>query len=99
MGLLQYLSKVYRPETLDTRFVIPANAPPRDALAERSSSRLPASTAKIADVQPSLWKTPEFFFYYLVFIIVVPIMFKSPMDLSQRKLPASQQKRSSTDAM
>jgi len=92
MGLLQYLSKLYQPETLDTRFVISANAPPREAVAElesgdaASSSGYTATTTKVPNAQPSLWRTPEFFFYYIAFIIIVPLMFKSPMGLSQRRI-------------
>lgn len=31
---------------------------------------------------PSRWKTPEFAFYYVVFLTVVPIMIWVPVDLS-----------------
>ena len=31
------------------------------------------------------WKTPEFFFYYVVFIVVVPIMVWIPVTLSSRE--------------
>ncbi len=35
--------------------------------------------------QPSNWKTPEFYFYYLVFITIVPYMFWIVYDISRRQ--------------
>ena len=35
---------------------------------------------------PSRWGTPEFFVYYLIFILVVPMMFKVAFDVSKREL-------------
>jgi hypothetical protein len=34
-----------------------------------------------ADTTPR-WKTPEFFFYYVVFLLVVPMMVRIPVALS-----------------
>ena len=31
------------------------------------------------------WKTPEFFFYYVVFIVVIPVMVWIPVALSSRE--------------
>ena len=31
------------------------------------------------------WKTPEFFFYYVVFAVVIPIMVWMPVSLSSRE--------------
>lgn len=31
------------------------------------------------------WKTPEFFFYYVVFVVVIPIMVWIPVTLSSRE--------------
>ncbi|QRV89896.1 glycerol uptake protein 1 [Ceratobasidium sp. AG-Ba] len=36
---------------------------------------------------PSRWKTPEFLFYGLVFLVVVPYMMKIPFDLSNESNP------------
>lgn len=40
-----------------------------------------------ARAQPSKWNTPEFYFYYLVFITVVPMMFKTVIDVSRPDHP------------
>ncbi|KAF2751844.1 glycerol:H+ symporter-like protein [Sporormia fimetaria CBS 119925] len=93
---LQDLRRLFAVETLDTRFVIPANAPPREVLKEiqQDSSR----TAQFAngglkgkntapDAEPSRWNTPEYYLYYLVFLICVPLMFKSVYDVSKESHP------------
>lgn len=36
----------------------------------------------VASRYPSRWRTPEFYFYAVVFAVVVPIMFWIPMSLS-----------------
>jgi hypothetical protein len=41
-----------------------------------------------ADTAPR-WKTPEFFFYYVMFIAVVPIMVWTPVALSSREYTIS----------
>lgn len=35
---------------------------------------------------PPLWRTPEFFFYYLVAAVVIPVMVWVPISLSSRAL-------------
>ena len=39
--------------------------------------------------QPSKWKTPEFYFYYFIFIITVPYMFWVAYDVSRRQYKQS----------
>jgi protein-cysteine N-palmitoyltransferase HHAT len=71
-------------DTLDKRLTAPARAPvvtrsEPDPAKPSPRSELPEGA------QPSLWKTKEFFLYYLVFLICVPLMFKAVYDVSQRK--------------
>ena len=33
--------------------------------------------------QPSKWRSPEFYFYYVVFLVIPPLMFKSVYDVSK----------------
>ena len=82
MGLLQDVGKLYSLETLDTRFVIPNNAPLSSSVAEIESEDWKPTPTK--DARPSLWRTPEFFGYYFVFLTVVPIMVWIPMQISMR---------------
>ena len=60
MGLL---GRLYKAETLDTRF------------ASKTGQRLP-------DARPSKWNTPEYYFYYLCFLIIPFFMVKSVYDVS-----------------
>jgi hypothetical protein len=86
------LRRLFALETLDTRFFVPATAPPRDALEEAALSTTKPSPAQNGpskgkdsrdSSEPPRWKTPEFFLYYLVFIICVPLMFKAVLDVSK----------------
>jgi protein-cysteine N-palmitoyltransferase HHAT len=93
MTWLSYLRQVYSLETLDTRFVVSSTTPPRDVLELRSDAGRGSSAdlkqddprkAQIkARAQPSKWNTPEYYFYYLVFIVMVPQMFKAVIDVSK----------------
>ncbi|PTB40769.1 uncharacterized protein TrAFT101_005930 [Trichoderma asperellum] len=89
MGVLSYLRKVYDLDTLDTRFTSPSSAPYQtvidargDPIAEREAAAKARSSAP-----PPKWRTPEFFLYYLVFIVVVPYMFWIAYDVSKPSDP------------
>lgn len=49
---------------------------------ETPTSSRPRQTT--APRPPARWRTPEFIFYAVCFVIVVPFLFKVPMDLSER---------------
>jgi protein-cysteine N-palmitoyltransferase HHAT len=87
MTVLQRLRRLYSLDTLDTRFTVSSNIPlkavgddqpPRDERAQAIANAAP----------PSKWQTPEFYFYYFVFLTVVPLMFKIAIDVSQGLLDA-----------
>lgn len=86
MGLLSFLRSVYTLDTLDTRFTTPSSASYRTVIDSRSdpgaSNGLKEKTASTAS--PSRWKSPEFYFYYLVFAICVPLMIWIPHTVSRR---------------
>ncbi|KAF2672135.1 glycerol:H+ symporter-like protein [Microthyrium microscopicum] len=83
MSLLDKLRRVYSLDTLDTRFVVSSTTPPRQALASRDEG--PQTATK--DAQPSLWRTTEFYVYYIIFVTVVIQMVKSPMEVSKTTYP------------
>jgi len=104
MTWLRSFNKIYSLDTLDTRFSIPSNTPPKghaytelqqiDPAAGEPSKRHDSNSSvtgppekPLPDAQPSLWNTPEFYVYYLVFITCVPLMFKAVYDVSQRRHP------------
>lgn len=92
---LSDLLALFSLETLDTRFFVPATAPPKEALKEAAldpAGPLPVQNGPtkgrgpVDNAQPSHWRTPEFYFYYLVILFCVLLMFKSVLDVSQGQL-------------
>lgn len=95
MSLFSYIRSIYSLDTIDTRFTGDPNTPyaahidpvkldskedgpPQGVAVKRDGHGRPIA-------QPSLWKTPEFYFYYLVFIVIVPYMFWIAYDVSRRR--------------
>jgi hypothetical protein len=99
MSIFSYVRSIYALDTIDTRFtsssatpykaVVDARIDPATSTSKRDDSvpgvgiRTDYSGRPIA--QPSKWGTPEFYFYYLVFITVVPYMFWVAYDVSRRE--------------
>jgi hypothetical protein len=85
LSLLSWFRLLYSLDTLDTRFTVPANTPVKVAAEDtRSGSAKDARSNTVANnASPSKWGTPEFFFYYIIFLIAVPLMFKTVVDVSQ----------------
>jgi hypothetical protein len=100
MGLFSYIKSIYSLDTIDTRFTSNSSTPYRAVIEGRNDSI--ASGVKRDDsnggvgvktdrngrpiAQPSKWKTPEFYFYYFIFITIVPYMFWVAYDVSRREL-------------
>ncbi|KGO36180.1 Membrane bound O-acyl transferase, MBOAT [Penicillium expansum] len=83
-SIFAWLRRVYSLDTLDTRFT--SSATPAHTNTRPSKD---ARTNVITQgASPSLWRTPEFFVYYLFFIIFVPLMFKTVIDVSKKSHPA-----------
>lgn len=96
MSLLSYIRSLYFLDTLDTRFTNPSSTPYKTVIEARKNAsgyekdhsipgegvRTDFSGRPIA--QPSKWKTTEFYFYYVVFIVIVPYMFWVAFDVSRR---------------
>ncbi len=95
MALL-YIRQLYSLDTLDTRFVVPATAPPKEALEEANvdpANPLPVPHGKdksrngTESVQPSRWRTNEYYFYYVVISASVFMMFKLVIECSKGSSP------------
>jgi hypothetical protein len=100
MSLFSYLRSIYQLETLDTRFTNSSTTPYKrpvpsqiDPAYPKSSQDLPQGVPVKLDsngrpiAQPSKWNTPEFYFYYFVFVTIVPYMFWVAYDVSRRWYP------------
>ena len=98
MSLLQYAKKLYSLDTLDTRFTTSSQAPQRTSSSPELDSAKPSTKEAEADARqqsrgkstatqdvasPALWRTAEFYIYYVVFLVSVPLMFKAVYDVSK----------------
>lgn len=88
-SIFAWLRRVYSLDTLDTRFT--SSATPAHTNTRPSSKDTRNATTQGAS--PSLWRTPEFFVYYLFFIILVPLMFKTVIDVSKGKCSRSEKEK------
>lgn len=98
MSIFSYIKSIYALDTIDTRFttssgtsyktVIDARGDPATSGSKRDDS-IPGIGVKTDRrgnpvAQPSKWNTLEFYFYYFVFITIVPYMFWIAYDVSRR---------------
>jgi len=87
-AILAFLRNLYDLDTLDTRFTNPANVPYKTVVDARKEDRDAKSSKERAaswnlSGQPSKWKTPEFFLYYIYVAAVTPAMFYIPYSASK----------------
>jgi hypothetical protein len=89
---LQFFRQLYSLDTLDTRFVVPATATPKEALKEAELDPLgplPARNGEVKGkgsgekVHPSRWNTPEFYVYYVSISASIFMMFKLVLQASK----------------
>ena len=99
MSVFSYIRSIYALDTIDTRFTNSSSTPYQAVVDRRAESAIadakrddsiPGTGGKTDHsgrpvAQPSKWNTPEFYIYYLVFIIFVPLMFKVVYDVSKRQ--------------
>lgn len=90
MFLLSNLRRLYSVDTLDTRFSTPSTGlqkrlSPDAADLRRKTPQPDPAKAEVAATLTNAprWQTPEFFVYYVIFIVVVPTMFKIAYDVSK----------------
>ncbi|KAL1861752.1 hypothetical protein VTK73DRAFT_6966 [Phialemonium thermophilum] len=88
MGLPS-LKDIYSLDTLDTRFTTPSSVPYKPAAdGPDGRGKREAEAAKPDKrAQPSKWNTPEFYLYYVVFLLVVPRMFWVAYEVSRPSDP------------
>lgn len=83
--IMQNLERFLSAETLDGRLK-PCSRDVKGHDKENDDDG-PKLNGKVLTTQPSRWGTWEFRFYYLAFIIVVPLMFKAVMEASSELNP------------
>ncbi|PYH85051.1 glycerol:H+ symporter [Aspergillus uvarum CBS 121591] len=89
LSLLAWFRRLYSLDTLDTRFTASATTPAKVAAADArpASTKDPRSAAIARNASPSRWSTFEFYIYYIVFLIAVPLMFTTVIAVSQKSHP------------
>lgn len=91
MEALHFFRRLYSLDTLDTRLTTSSQTPltvATDESPEKSTSErgVETNTANLPPgASPSKWRTPEFYFYHGVIILVIPQMFRSVMNVSRRR--------------
>ncbi|KAI1181937.1 MBOAT, membrane-bound O-acyltransferase family-domain-containing protein [Nemania serpens] len=90
-GALSFLRNVYDLDTLDTRFTVSSTTPYK-AVVEARNDTADASRERAArwngrPPSESRWRTPEFYLYYVVFVIAMPSMFWIAYDASKTTHP------------
>ncbi|KAH9880171.1 hypothetical protein J1614_002197 [Plenodomus biglobosus] len=87
----RFVRQLYALDTLDTRFIVPATTPPKEALEEAKldpAGPLPVQGGKVKSgstdesVQPARWRTLEFYFYYVSIAASIYFMIKLVHDVS-----------------
>lgn len=108
MDVLSFFRRLYSLDTLDTRLTISSRTPEKDTkgnaqpVPEGSLSSDGGRVSRSGQTKPqngaspSRWQTPEFYLYYVVFIVVVPQMFKAVIEVSQGTIPPRAQEASLT---
>lgn len=98
MSIFSYIRSIYALDTIDTRFTNASSVPYQTVIDTRAETAIvqakrddsvPGSGGKVDRrgkpiAQPSLWRTKEFYFYYFVFLTIVPYMFWIAYDVSRR---------------
>jgi hypothetical protein len=87
MTPISFLRQLYSLDTLDTRFTTLPRTPLKAANTDPAQAIKPQDDKPPATLppgaSPSRWRTPEFYLYALVHLVVVPQMFKAVVDVSQ----------------
>lgn len=87
----RFFRQLYSLDTLDTRFIVPATSPPKEALKEAEldpAGPLPVEHGRskgkaIQGVSPSRWNTTEFYVYYVSISASIFMMFKLVLESSK----------------
>lgn len=93
--MLQHIRRLYSLDTLDARFTASKSSSLKNLGAGRHTTRssgvAPAGdiaageATRSSGISASLWATTEFYVYYVVFIVAIPLMFKVANEVSNRK--------------
>ncbi|PYH90038.1 glycerol:H+ symporter [Aspergillus ellipticus CBS 707.79] len=86
-SLFSSLRRLYSLDTLDTRLTVSSTTPPKAAADTRGSAKDARANEIARNAPPPKWRTLEFYIYYIVFLIAVPLMFITAVGVSQESHP------------
>ncbi|KAK3501214.1 MBOAT, membrane-bound O-acyltransferase family-domain-containing protein [Neurospora crassa] len=88
-GIIGFIRSIYQLDTLDTRFTTPSSVPYKLAAEARNDPHgaQEGGLSKGKKAERSKWSTPEFYLYYLVFLVAIPYMFWVPFEVSRESDP------------
>jgi hypothetical protein len=103
----RFFRQLYSLDTLDTRFIVPATTPPKEALKEAEldpAGPLPVENEKskgktVQGASPSRWNTPEFYVYYVSISASIFMMFKLVLQSSKGPHAAMKVSNTFTDSL
>lgn len=78
MNISQYIRRLYSLETLDTRFTSSRSK-------DSGAAQHPTISVNGTRNSVSLWATTEFYVYYVIFLVAIPLMFKAANEVSNRE--------------
>ncbi|KIW15913.1 hypothetical protein PV08_05963 [Exophiala spinifera] len=90
MTVASFFKELYSLDTLDTRFTTSSSTPLKPAngtALTKASAEKDGKPSIPTDVSPPKWRTPEFYFYALVFLFCVPQMYWAVVEVSQPDSP------------
>lgn len=83
MTIPSFFRELYSLDTLDTRFTNSSSTPLKAVNNAPKAGERAGKSTPVA-VSPPRWRTPEFYFYALVFLVCVPQMYWAVASVSQR---------------
>lgn len=77
MTVLHYIGRLYSLDTLDTRFTTSSKTPGHGSVNKTEKGTSEASKPR--------WTTLEFYIYYFVILVAIPLMFQAAYEVSNCK--------------
>ncbi|KIW45137.1 uncharacterized protein PV06_03549 [Exophiala oligosperma] len=90
MTIASFFKELYSLDILDTRFTTSSSTSLKHVNGNASNKATVEKDGKPStptDISPSKWRTPEFYFYALVFLFCVPQMYWAVVEVSQPESP------------
>lgn len=85
MTVQHHVGRLYSLDTLDTRFTASSKQSPSDVQSTTGHGSPHKIDKGVLEASKPRWSTLEFYIYYLVILVAIPLMFKAACDVSNCK--------------